>query len=197
MMGRMGSGEVWRADGYAYRAQLVTILNCTHLEPHDRGARTRDSVDRQWTQSGPFEGTLKHYAGFRFVLAVENTQHGSPVSEKIINAYLSQAVPIVWGGGLHRHVFNPSSFVDCTDKSAKACAEMVRAVDGDEAKYETMRGAPRFASRQAFDNFFAWSAAARGSSAQQRLHDTLLAALATALNLTCGPRRKQSIAAEI
>ena len=35
--------------------------------------------------------------GHRFVLAVENTDAGAPVSEKIVNAFLAGAVPIYMG----------------------------------------------------------------------------------------------------
>lgn len=143
------------------------------------------------TQIGPFEGTRPHYNGTRFVLAVENVDDGSPISEKLVNAFLAGAVPIGWGGGsIHRSVFNPASFVDCSHPSldtrahletetagAQACAALVRAVDGNATRFNAMLAAPRFASRVAFERFFAWSDVARGSNAQRELHAELAARL--------------------
>ena len=182
------------APGYHFRDELVRHLGCSTPRPNDRN-RIHHDADGP-LQTGPFEGTLPHYAGFRFVVAVENTDIGTPVSEKIINAYLAGAIPIVWGGGAHRHIFNPKSFVDCTEISAgrrsatvksstvEACAARVLAVDGNETKRRAMATAPRFASRQAYESFFAWRTAdhlIRNSSAQKQLHDWLASRFGAAL----------------
>ena len=153
-------------------------------------------------QFGPFEGTLAHYHGYRYVLAVENTDVGSPVSEKIVNAvctrcpppgpscthtgrattqvyppcltpscrrvtrsqFLSGAIPIVWGGGAHKQVFNPASYIDCTALSPDGCARAVLALDADPVALDAVRQAPRFIDRAAFDSLFAWHAVSKGSS---------------------------------
>ena len=116
------------------------------------------------------------------MLAVENTDRGSPVSEKMVNAYLAGAVPVVWGGGLHRRYFNPESFVDCSSLEVGACAAAVRAVEANETRREAMRAAARFSSPSAFESFFAWShvpLAAHAeygsalSDAQRAFHDEL------------------------
>lgn len=180
VMGHVGAVNWWHAPGYIYRDQLRRALNCTHLRPNDRRASTLASDGRP-TQYGPFEGTHRHYSGHRFVMAVENTHHGSPVSEKIVNAYLAGAVPIVWGGGLHRHLFDSRSFVDCTRRSVDACASKVRVLEADPTRLRAMLAAPRFESRLAFDNFFAWTAEARGSAQQRRLHDGLLDAIGSSV----------------
>ena len=91
--------------GYLYRDRIVTALRCSHLKAGDRFAVTHavthassadGPVQLGPVQSGPFEGAVRHYRGFRFVVAVENTGVGSPLSEKIVNAYLAGAIPIVW-----------------------------------------------------------------------------------------------------
>lgn len=157
--------------GYLYRDRLVQLLNCSHLQPHDRNAvrHGRDGA----TQTGPFEGTLAHYAGYRFIVAVENTDVGSPVSEKAVNAFLAGAVPIVWGGGRHRHTFNPASFLDCTALSVQRCATEVRSLDADSERLRAMLSAPRFETPAHFNRFFAWSEAARGSRQQKRMLEQL------------------------
>ena len=202
------------APGYLIRDALIRLLGCTHLQPGDRNAvswrrppistasaatssesapaaglaadlAASEGADDGPTQTGPFETTLRHYAGYRFVLAVENTDAGSPISEKMINAYLSNAIPISWGGGSHRHVFNPASFVDCTSLAggAAACASLVRAIDANVSRREAMRRAPRFATRRAFERFFAWADGgdASGTAAQRRLHDQLFERLGARL----------------
>ena len=152
------------APGYEYRDALVKELACTHLQPGDRNTHV-EGPDGLPMQSGPFEGAVKHYKGYRFVVAVENTNEGSPVSEKIINAYLSHSVPIVWGGGAHKLTFNPKSFVDCTGLGVDACATLVRAVDKDAVRYEAMRRAPRLLEDDGVEPSssvvpFAWSGVA-------------------------------------
>ena len=148
------------APGYAYRDELLRALNCSHLQPRDRGARAATADGAM--QTGPFNGTLPHYTGHRFVLAVENTHAGSPISEKIINAFLAGAIPVVWGGGAHSTFLNPHSFVDCSALTVAACARFVRDLDADGARRDAMRAMPRFANRAAFEGFFAWASAPLG-----------------------------------
>ena len=127
--GARGAWGDFIPPGYKYRGALIRALNCTRLLPGDRNAihipRSEGAgrgggggggyaINYPPMQFGPFEGTRRHYAGYRYVLAVENTDEGSPVSEKMVNAFLADATPIVWGGGAHKDVFNPASYVDCS-----------------------------------------------------------------------------------
>ena len=186
--GARGAWGDFIPPGYKYRGALIRALNCTRLLPGDRNAihipRSEGAgrgggggggyaINYPPMQFGPFEGTRRHYAGYRYVLAVENTDEGSPVSEKMVNAFLADATPIVWGGGAHKDVFNPASYVDCSALSPEACAAVVRALDAKPDALRAMRAAPRFADRSRFDRFFAWSRASEGSRAQQALHRRL------------------------
>ena len=209
----VGKAELRRvAPGYLLRDALIRQLNCTQPKPGDRmqvtwkgsthpslqsstQPRARNDTIGAWvtmaraaegpTQVGPFESAVSHYSGSSLVLAVENTDAGGPISEKIINAYLAGAIPVTWGGvGVHASVFNPMSFVDCAaligtsrshrgDLDVGPCVAAVRAVQANATRLAEMRASPPFASRADFERLFAWSEEARGSQAQRSLHSEL------------------------
>jgi hypothetical protein len=182
------------APGYFYRDRLVSILNCTHLQPGDRVATHQGGAAAEPVQAGPFEVAVGHYTGFRFVVAVENTNAGAPVSEKVVNAFLAGAIPIVWGGGLHAQIFDPRSFVDCSSASVEQCAAQVLAVEASATLLQRMRHTPRFRTRGDFERFFSWSASARGSAPQRRLHGQLMERLRARvpwLRESCPPPESQ------
>lgn len=65
---------------------------------------------------------------YKFSLAFENSEYDGYVSEKIIDAFKSDIIPIYWGGSKIANEFNDKSFVDVNqlgvEKSIKLIQEM-------------------------------------------------------------------------
>merc|ERR1712232_666999 len=51
------------------------------------------------------------FSGYRFAMVFENRISPRYVTEKIVNAFLSGAVPIYWGSPFVYRMFNPHAFV--------------------------------------------------------------------------------------
>jgi hypothetical protein len=65
---------------------------------------------------------------YKFQLAFENSEYDGYVSEKIIDAFKSDIIPIYWGGSLVSEEFNAKSFIDVNklgfDPSLKLVSDM-------------------------------------------------------------------------
>ena len=65
---------------------------------------------------------------YKFSLAFENSEYDGYVSEKIIDAFKSDIIPIYWGGSKIANEFNDKSFIDVNqlgiEKSIKLIKEM-------------------------------------------------------------------------
>jgi hypothetical protein len=84
---------------------------------------------------------IESYTNYKFVLAIENTQHWGYITEKIMNAFYSGAIPIYWGCSTIKNYFNKNSFIDVSDfESVEKCIEYVLSLD--DATIEKMSQEP-------------------------------------------------------
>lgn len=68
---------------------------------------TKRKVDGNWENIK----LIEKYSEYRFVLAMENNDIDGYVTEKIINAFYSGAIPIYWGNKKVLDYFNPKAFI--------------------------------------------------------------------------------------
>jgi hypothetical protein len=66
------------------------------------------------------------YKDYKFVLAMENKMVDGYVTEKIINAFYSGAIPIYWGSSNITEFFNKDAFINVSDfKTFEECVDHV------------------------------------------------------------------------
>lgn len=79
----------------------------------------------------------------KFVLAFENTSSPGYTTEKLIQAFAADAVPIYWGDPDVGKVFNTKAFINCHDFSSfEDVIAHVKEIDHDEDQYLEMLSAP-------------------------------------------------------
>ena len=66
---------------------------------------------------GPVDDKLAFIRKFKFNIAFENSSSPGYVTEKIMEAFSAQTVPIYYGDPLVNHDFNPDSFIHLRDES--------------------------------------------------------------------------------
>lgn len=86
---------------------------------------------------------IEFYARYKFTLALENSRMPGYTTEKIINAFAAQTVPIYWGDPLVAEVFNPKAFINANEfESLDALLEEVKRIDRDDDAYLAMLRQP-------------------------------------------------------
>jgi hypothetical protein len=88
---------------------------------------------------------LQFISQHKFMICFENSL--LDLSEKIINAYLSNIIPIYWGDSIIKDIFNSDSMIfleDTTDESYKKLINKVIEIDNDNNKYLEMVNQPLF-----------------------------------------------------
>lgn len=82
---------------------------------------------------------------YRFTIAFENSELPGYTTEKIIDAFQADTIPIYWGNPCVDLDFDPASFISFYEHgSMSALADHVVAVDNDPGLYETYRVANPF-----------------------------------------------------
>jgi hypothetical protein len=93
--------------------------------------------------SGSWEshGLVKAYSNYKFVFALENKDTPGYVTEKIMNAFHSGAIPIYWGTSYVKNLFNHKAFIYVNDfPSLEACVGYV--VNMSDEEREKMMNEP-------------------------------------------------------
>ena len=103
----------------------------------DSGGRYRNNI------GGPVKDKLAFEREYRFTLAYENSSSPGYVTEKLLQAFAGETVPIYWGDPLVTREFNPEAFINCMDyPDIPSVVRAVAAVKKDEARYLEMMKAP-------------------------------------------------------
>ena len=79
----------------------------------------------------------------KFSIAFENASHPGYATEKLIQSFAAQTIPIYWGAPDVADTFNPKSFINCLDyPSLDAVVEEVKRLDTDDKAYLEMLRQP-------------------------------------------------------
>jgi len=92
---------------------------------------------------------ISRYAQFKFVVVFENELIDTYVTEKLLLARLSGAIPVYFGGKIARVMFNPLAFIDCSpdsmvnlDSAFERCILELQSVNQNDSKWKAMYEAP-------------------------------------------------------
>lgn len=79
----------------------------------------------------------------KFSIVCENSAHSGYTTEKIVEAFAANCIPIYWGDPSVARVFNPKAFINVSDfSSVEEVVEYVKKVDMDDELYESMLREP-------------------------------------------------------
>ncbi len=92
------------------------------------GGRYRNNV------GGPVTDKLEFQKKHKFAIAFENCSQPGYTTEKLLEAFAAQTIPIYWGDPLINQTFNENSFINCHSfESWEKVVERVRGLDNDDA----------------------------------------------------------------
>jgi len=98
--------------------------------------------------AGSYHGdALKQtYSQYQFVFAMENCQKPGYITEKIVNAFNSGAIPLYWGDDATvNKIFNKNAFVNVGDfKSLEDAAIYIEKLSQDHVRMQAIHEAPLF-----------------------------------------------------
>ncbi len=86
-----------------------------------------------------YEFEKKH----KFSIAFENSSHPGYVTEKLVNAFAAQTIPIYWGDPEISKTFNTKSFINVHDyNSLDDVIAKIKEIDNDDSLYIKMMSTP-------------------------------------------------------
>ena len=116
-----------------FRNNIVNIIST--YKDIDYGGKWRNNV------GGPVSNKLRFLNKYKFNICCENSQRDMYITEKILEAYLGNTVPI-YAGGNAETIFNPDSFINLNNKSEEEIIEIIKEVNENDELYKKMYNAP-------------------------------------------------------
>jgi len=81
----------------------------------------------------------------KFTLCFESTKHEGFVTEKIVDAFYADTIPIYYGSNEVKNIFNEKAFINCGDyESFEDVFEVIKELDQNDEKYLEMLRQPIF-----------------------------------------------------
>jgi alpha(1,3/1,4) fucosyltransferase len=86
---------------------------------------------------------IKFQKDYKFCVAYENTKQRGYTTEKILQSYQSNCIPIYFGNDMIQQDFNPETFINAHDfNSTQELIDYIIRVDTDEQLYKSYFGKP-------------------------------------------------------
>lgn len=122
-------------EGNPIRKQLFEKLS--EYKHVDSGGRWLNNV------GGPVADKLEFERKHKFSICCENSSHSGYTTEKLVESFAAQTVPIYWGDPDVAKVFNPKAFVNVMEyDSLDDLLATVRTIDNDNSLYQKMLKEP-------------------------------------------------------
>ena len=107
------------------------------------GGRFKNNV------GGPVNDKVEFQKKYKFCIAFENSSHSGYTTEKIIQAYASDAIPIYWGDPDIEKTFNPKSFINVNSfDNIDEAVQYIIDLDNDDIRYINMLNEPVFVNEE-------------------------------------------------
>jgi len=94
---------------------------------------------------------IQFLSQYKFIICFENTKIGTYSTEKFVNPYLANIIPIYWSSHHIKKVFNPNSMLFLENERNEDFADLIRKIidlDNDNAKYLEFVNRPTFLPSQ-------------------------------------------------
>lgn len=126
-----------RAD--IIRTNLFEIMNS--YKRVNSGGRYMNNIGQPEGVADKVQFQKKH----KFAIACENSKHEGYTTEKLIEAFAANLIPIYWGDPLVGKIFNTKSFINVNDyKTLDDVLKKVVELDNDDSLYMEMLKQPVF-----------------------------------------------------
>lgn len=130
------NATVYQAE---YRTNFVKYINENYKEVTCCG-KVLNNTNGEYLPYG-FENARTYHNNYKFNLCFENeysTDNCMYITEKIINAFAYNTVPIYWGSTYIDNIFNKEAFINCNDLTYDEALKKIIEVDTNNELYNYM-----------------------------------------------------------
>ena len=90
---------------------------------------------------------------YKFMICMENSQVENYWTEKLVNGYLGNTIPIYWGDPNITDIFNSKSFININTLGMEKGIELIKELDNNDTMYNEMYSEPAIISNK-YDKYY-------------------------------------------
>ena len=154
---------------------LSHISNPTKCVPFDHNQRPSSiqPISHQ-LGTGQTRNNIELFSHYRYVLIMESANVSGFVSENILHAFLSGAVPVYFGSRFVFEIFNPKAFIYFDLDKPQQALSQIQYYEQNPAEYEKMLNEPILAhGQETIENFFSWDDIVGNGRLKYRIRDMM------------------------
>jgi GR25 family glycosyltransferase involved in LPS biosynthesis len=143
-------------DSESFRKEFIKKLTeSTHRRSIDCYGKlfknkTSDIIDKtSWYNPAIFD-IIKEY---KFMICMENSQVENYWTEKLVNGYIGNTIPIYWGDPNITDIFNSKSFININTLGVERGIELIKELDSNDMMYNDMYREPAIISNK-YDKYY-------------------------------------------
>ena len=120
-----------------------------------------------WKSSIPF------YDDFRFALVMENTKRKGYITEKILIAFASGAIPIYYGTEEVFKIFNHAAFIYYDISNPKPALDQISYLESNRTQFAVMQNEPILVSNKVLGKYFSLDETVGNGALRQKIRTML------------------------
>lgn len=133
--------------GNEARAKFMDLLS--QYKNVNSGGRWRNNI------GGPVVDKLAFQSKHKFSFAFENTIHPGYTTEKIVQSFAAQTIPIYWGDPRIAETFNTEAFINCNDyPNLDSVVKRIKEIDQNDTLWMKMMQTPALNNPLLIDESF-------------------------------------------
>lgn len=135
-----------------------TLNQYKKVDSYGNYANNTGTVLRHDYWSQEFRDFLSEY---KFIICFENSKFGTYSTEKIVNPFLANIIPIYWSSHHIKNILNPESMLFLEDERDESFADLVNRVieiDNDDVKYLEHVNRPVFSQLDYWNSHYSMDA---------------------------------------
>lgn len=149
-----GEGSLIRID-FCKKLQQYKHVDCPGKILNNMKSDLIERYDENWKH-----GKIKFVSNYKFTIAFENSSSPGYTTEKLLQPFWGNSIPIYWGNPEVTKDFNPKAFINCNDyKDFDEVIEKIKELDNNDELYMQMLKEPpmksdyKFNQKELLENF--------------------------------------------
>lgn len=134
-----GRGSILRKQFCQKLMQEYAPVDCPGHVLHNMDA---PELSGRWDEGDWQESKIRFLSRYKFTIAFENSSSPGYITEKLLDAFMANTVPIYWGGGGHLSPFPKEAIIDAADfPDWDALIQYIRQVNENRELYLSLLAA--------------------------------------------------------
>lgn len=141
-----GEGATLRID-FCKKLMKYKHIDCPGKILNNMKSDVIPRYDDDWKR-----GKIDFVSNYKFTIAFENSASNGYTTEKLLQPFWANSIPIYWGNPLVTKDFNPKAFINCNDyKNFDEVIEKIKELDNNDNLYMEMLKQPPMQQDYKFD----------------------------------------------